>query len=111
MKNLAVDNGVPAGAIELEQRAANTHDNVVYTHDILQRHGWRTILLVSSPYHMRRATMTWRGSAPEITVVPTPSRKSLFYVRDRAGVSLSQMRGILQEYVAIAVYWLRGWIK
>jgi uncharacterized SAM-binding protein YcdF (DUF218 family) len=111
MKNLAVDNGVPAGAIELEQRAANTHDNVVYTHDILQRHGWRTILLVSSPYHMRRAMLTWHGSAPDITVVPTPSRQSLFYVRDHAGASLSQMRGILQEYVAIVVYWLRGWIK
>jgi uncharacterized SAM-binding protein YcdF (DUF218 family) len=110
MKNLAVDNGVPADAIELEQEAANTHDNVVFTQAILERHGWRTILLVSSPYHMRRATLTWRGSASDITVVPTPARQSLFYAHQR-GASLSQMRGILQEYVAIVVYWFRGWIR
>lgn len=109
MKNLAVDNGVPADAIELEQEAANTHDNVVFTHAILERHGWHSILLVSSPYHMRRAMLTWRASAPGTVVVPTPVEQGLFYTHDR-GASLSQIRGILQEYVAIAIYWMRGWI-
>ena len=110
--------GVNAGSLEkhlLEKYGEPNPEALVesaqYHADILQQHGWRTILLVSSPYHMRRAMLTWHGSAPDITVVPTPSRQSLFYVRDRAGASLSQMRGILQEYVAIAVYWLRGWIK
>ena len=83
---------------------------MVFTRAILASHGWHTILLVSSPYHMRRALLTWRGSAPDITVVPTPAPQSLFYAHDR-GASLTQMRGILQEYAAIVMYWLRGCIR
>ena len=109
MKELATANGVPADAIVLEQAAANTHENVLFTDRILRQHGWRKILLVSSPYHMRRALLTWRGSAPEVTVVPTPVQQSLFYLHER-GPSLDQIRGLLQEYAAIAAYWWRGWI-
>jgi uncharacterized SAM-binding protein YcdF (DUF218 family)/glycosyltransferase involved in cell wall biosynthesis len=109
MRDLAVANGVPADAIELEQRAANTHDNVLFTREILVRHGWRKILLVSSPYHMRRAMLTWRGSAPDIIVIPAPVPQSLFYLHER-GPNLDQVRGIMQEYLAIVAYWWRGWI-
>ena len=55
MRSLAVSNGVPADAITLETRAANTYENVAYSNEIAGRHGWKRILLVSSPYHMRRA--------------------------------------------------------
>ena len=109
MRALAIDNGVPASAIELETRAANTHENVVFSRRILDEHGWRRILLVSSPYHMRRAVLTWRKAAPEIAVVPTPPPQSQFYAHDR-GASLEQMRGIAQEYTAIVWYWMRGWV-
>lgn len=39
--------------------------------------GWRSVLLVSSPYHMRRAVWTMRRVAPEITVVPRPGESIL----------------------------------
>lgn len=109
MKAVAVDNGVPADAILLEEAATNTHDNVRLTKQILDQHGWDRILLVSSPYHMRRATMTWQKLAPGIVVVPTPVPQSQFYTHDR-GASLEQIRGILHEYLALADYWRRGWI-
>jgi uncharacterized SAM-binding protein YcdF (DUF218 family) len=109
MKDLAVVNGVPADAITLEQTAANTHDNVQFTAAIVRDHGWKKILLVSSPYHMRRALLTWRRAAPGVTVVPTPVERSLFYLHSR-GPTLDQIRGIAQEYAAIVVYWWRGWI-
>ena len=109
MRALAVDSGVPASAIELETRAANTYQNVVFSDRILGSHGWRRILLVSSPYHMRRALMTWRKLVPDVSVVPTPVPASQFYAHDR-GASLDQIRGIAQEYAAIVIYWWRGWI-
>ena len=93
----------------LEDRASNTHENVQFSDAILRKHGWRTILLVSSPYHMRRALMTWRASAPDVTVVPRPVLQSLFYAHER-GATLTQVDGILKEYAAIALYWYRGWI-
>ena len=109
MKELAVANGVPASAIILETKAANTYENVRYVLEILNRQGWRSVLLVSSPYHMRRAVWTMRQAAPEITVVPRPVSASQFYAHTW-GADAEQIRGILQEYAAIAAYWWRGWI-
>jgi uncharacterized SAM-binding protein YcdF (DUF218 family) len=109
MKELALASGVPANAIVLEQLAKNTRENVLFCDRILREHGWRKILLVSSPYHMRRAMLTWHRAAPDITVVPTPVKQSQFYLHER-GPTLQQIRGLLQEYAAIVVYWWRGWI-
>jgi len=107
MKAVAVDNGVPAEAILLEEHAANTFENVAFTNRILSDHGWRRVLLVSSPYHMRRAMMTWHRSAPDVTVTPTPVPQSEFYASSW-GASFDQIRGIVHEYAAIIAYWLRG---
>jgi uncharacterized SAM-binding protein YcdF (DUF218 family)/glycosyltransferase involved in cell wall biosynthesis len=107
MKSVAVDNGVPAEAILLEERAASTFENVAFTHRILADHGWRHVLLVSSPYHMRRAVMTWRHTAPDVAVTPTPVPQSEFYA-SAWGASFDQIRGILHEYAAILAYWWRG---
>jgi uncharacterized SAM-binding protein YcdF (DUF218 family) len=109
MRALAVDQGIPAGSIVLEVRATNTYQNVRFVDEILRDHKWRRILLVSSPYHMRRALMVWSKQAPDIQVVPTPASVSQFYDHTR-GATLEQVRGILQEYMAIFGYWRRGWL-
>jgi uncharacterized SAM-binding protein YcdF (DUF218 family) len=109
MRALAIDNGVPASAIHLETAAVNTYDNVRFSQRLMAEHGWQSALLVSSPYHMRRALLTWRKAAPDRPVVATPVPASQFYAHDR-GASLDQIRGIVQEYAAIVVYWFRGWI-
>ncbi|MBI2104123.1 MAG: YdcF family protein [Candidatus Omnitrophica bacterium] len=109
MKDLAVAHGIPSSAILLETQASNTHENVAFVAELLERNQWRSILLVSSPYHMRRALLSWRKTAPQIRVVPTPVPESRFYAH-RHGATVSQLRGILHEYLGILSYWLRGWI-
>lgn len=109
MKSLAIANGVPPDAIILELQARNTYENVARTQEILATYGWKRVLLVSSPYHMRRSMLTWKVVAPATEAIPTPVPASQFYQHD-GGPSLSQIRGILQEYAAIAIYWWRGWI-
>jgi uncharacterized SAM-binding protein YcdF (DUF218 family) len=109
MRPLAVQQGVPPSAILLEQRSITTYDNVVFTRDLLREHGWTSVLLVSSPYHMRRALLVWHHNAPGIQVVPAPPRRSQFYDHTR-GASLDQLRALIHEYGAIAAYWWRGWI-
>jgi uncharacterized SAM-binding protein YcdF (DUF218 family) len=109
MRSLAIANGVPESAILLELEAANTHQNVTFTNAILEKNSWHRILLVSSPYHMRRALLTWKKAAPQIEVVPEPVPRSQFYEHDR-GASFAQIRGLLQECVALAYYWWQAWI-
>jgi uncharacterized SAM-binding protein YcdF (DUF218 family)/glycosyltransferase involved in cell wall biosynthesis len=109
MRALAIDQGVPAGNIVLEQRATNTFENVTFVDEILKDHRWTSILLVSSPYHMRRALGVWHKIAPGIAVIPAPPEQSQFYDHGR-GASLEQVRGVAQEYLAMFAYWRRGWL-
>ncbi len=109
MRAQAIGQGVPASAIVLEERATNTYQNVTYVNEILRDRRWSTILLVSSPYHMRRATLAWRKAAPGVTVVQTPPPRSQYYDHVR-GASFEQVGGILHEYVAILAYWRKGWL-
>jgi uncharacterized SAM-binding protein YcdF (DUF218 family)/glycosyltransferase involved in cell wall biosynthesis len=109
MRALAIDQGIPPSQIVLEEHATNTYENVKFVDAILRDHRWQRVLLVSSPYHMRRALMVWRKVAPDVTVIATPPERTQFY--DHAyGATLEQVRGILQEYVAIGAYWRRGWL-
>ena len=109
MKDLAVAQGVPASDIILETRATNTHENVVSVADILEQHGWHSIFLVSSPYHMRRALGSWRKTAPGIRVVPAPVSDSHFFAHT-SGASVEQIRGVLHEYLGLLYYRWKGWI-
>jgi uncharacterized SAM-binding protein YcdF (DUF218 family)/glycosyltransferase involved in cell wall biosynthesis len=109
MRAVAVDNGIPSGSILLEQKAANTHENVMFVKNILDDQHFARVLLVSSPYHMRRALLTWHKVAPEIEVIPSPSSQSQFYEHSR-GASFEQIRGIAWEYLATIAYWRRGWL-
>ena len=109
MRDLAISQGVPASAIVLETKAANTFQNVANVKGILDDQGWTQILLVSSPYHMRRALLTWHKTAPGVSVVAVPVPASQFYAHERAA-SLDQILGIAHEYAAIVAYWFRGWI-
>ena len=109
MRALAISLGVPENAILLENAASSTYENVKLVKAILHEQGWQTILLVSSPYHMRRAMLTWKQVAPEVEVISIPVQQSRFYSHD-SGATVEQMRGILHEYAAIVVYWWKGWI-
>jgi uncharacterized SAM-binding protein YcdF (DUF218 family)/glycosyltransferase involved in cell wall biosynthesis len=107
MRFLAVSSGVPADAILLETQSNNTARSAASVSHILRERGWRSMLLVSSPYHMRRASLTFRRSAPELEIVHAPVPQSRFYHRI-TGPSAGQVRGILHEYAGIAYYWLDG---
>lgn len=64
-------------------------------------------MLVIFPYHMRRASLTFRKVAPEIRVTYKPVPESAFYEHAR-GPRLNQVRGILHEYLGILYYWWTG---
>jgi uncharacterized SAM-binding protein YcdF (DUF218 family)/glycosyltransferase involved in cell wall biosynthesis len=109
MRSVALQQGVPPAAIVLEQRSTDTYQNVRFVDQILRDHGWSSVLLVSSPYHMRRALLVWHKVAPEVRVIPMPPLKSQFYDHSR-GASLEQIRAIAHEYLALIGYRFRGWL-
>lgn len=108
MAAIAQREGIPASAIVLESQGTNTYENVRNVKPILEKEGAKKVLLVSAPYHMRRALLVWKKAAPDIEVVPASS-ESYFYEHSW-GANFRQIRGIALEYAAILVYWLRGWL-
>jgi len=54
MKERAVKLGVPADKIFTETRATDTITNSRYSVEIMKQHGWKSVILVSNPYHVHR---------------------------------------------------------
>ena len=109
MKALAVSMGVPASAITLENKSGYTYEFVRNTGEIMDRNGWKSALLVSSPYHMSRASLVYKKSGSGLKITCTPIPDSMFY-RHRIGASARQVNGIIHEYASIVYYWWKGYI-
>jgi uncharacterized SAM-binding protein YcdF (DUF218 family) len=51
----AVNNGISASDILIEQRSHTTYENLVYAKQLADVHGLKKVLIVSDPMHMKRA--------------------------------------------------------
>lgn len=61
MRNQALGSGIPADHIYIDEISQNTYENAVHTKEILNKLGVKKIILVTSPYHQRRANQTFRA--------------------------------------------------
>ena len=57
MKRVAVAAGVPANAIVVEGTSATTEENAQHVAELMKSAGLRSAILVTSPYHQRRAAI------------------------------------------------------
>jgi uncharacterized SAM-binding protein YcdF (DUF218 family) len=63
----------PADKVILEKSSRNTLENSIFGRDLLMRSGVRSILLITSRYHLKRASILFRNSLPaNITIIPYP---------------------------------------
>lgn len=68
MQKQAIAAGVPSSAIVIETRSENTSENAAETTDILESKGINSVILVTSAYHQRRASLEFSRRAPDIEV-------------------------------------------
>lgn len=57
MKQLAVEQGVPADAVVEERQAQDTIQNIWFSKQIMDSQGWRSAEVVSSPSHLPRTAL------------------------------------------------------
>jgi uncharacterized SAM-binding protein YcdF (DUF218 family) len=76
MRAMAVQRGVPESAILDEPQGEDTWGNAIFTRQVLEAHGLQSAILVTSPYHSRRAKLTfdtvYAGSGIELMVHAAP---------------------------------------
>lgn len=60
MKKYALDKNISASNIYLDEESTSTYENALNSKDIIEKNNWDKIILVTSPYHQRRAYMNFR---------------------------------------------------
>lgn len=103
-RQILIQAGVPAAAIEVEPKSATTRENAEFTVRRLRAEQVRSAIVVTSWYHARRALMTFEHFAPELKFYSRPS----YYGFDqtewpRTGVG----RHMWWEFLKLPGYWLR----
>ncbi|MDH3688844.1 MAG: YdcF family protein [Gammaproteobacteria bacterium] len=108
--------GVQKSAILLESASRNTYENALETKKLIETHGLNKVLLVTSALHMPRALATFRSAGIDAIASPTDFRVTQY---ERPLIlkwlpttgSLSATTSALKEFLGIAVYRWRGWVK
>lgn len=75
MRKIALREGVPDTAIFLEEDSTNTLENATLGKAVLDSFGAKSVILVTSPYHQRRAYETFKKvyEGELITIINSPS--------------------------------------
>ena len=68
MKRQAEAAGVPTYAILVDEDAANTRQNAENTQSIIEERGFSDVILVTSGYHQRRASLEFNKIADSVTI-------------------------------------------
>ncbi len=68
MKLLAVEAGVPQSVIFIDEEALNTQQNAENSQSILEENNFNDVILVTSGYHQRRASLEFNRSADSMTI-------------------------------------------
>jgi uncharacterized SAM-binding protein YcdF (DUF218 family) len=101
--------GVPAARIRYENRSRNTRDSVVDVEPILRDEGVKTVILVTSPFHQRRAYLAARRALPGIRIVNRPIHVEP-WPPARWWADGRTRKIVLSEYAKLAYYGVRGWL-
>jgi len=57
----------------LEKSSRNTIENSIFGRDVIVRSGVKSVILITSRYHLKRASILFRNSLPpNITIIPHP---------------------------------------
>lgn len=114
MKDILEVMGVPAERMLLESNSRNTHDNAVYSAQLLRASGMDRILLVTSAYHMRRSLALFEAQGLDVVPAPTDYQQ-LVTPQLLPGwlptvSNLYQSTDALHEIVGYWVYRWQGWL-
>lgn len=97
--------GVPRSALRFELQARNSYTEAVQLRDLMRKEGWRTLIVVSDPPHMRRLAWMYgdvfEGSGLEVVLVasrPDWWRPGDWWRVERSG------QFVLQEMIKLGYY-------
>ncbi|HUW65844.1 MAG TPA: YdcF family protein [Spirochaetia bacterium] len=117
-KTQAMAEGVPAQAIILDPQAQNTYQNATYSKALMEHYGLKSAIVVSSDYHMRRASLifahVFKGTGTVFTYVSVkdPGFHPVRWWTSRQTILQMcwQYWGIVVFYLGLGPYITSAWI-
>ncbi|EDP74763.1 YdcF family protein [Hydrogenivirga sp. 128-5-R1-1] len=107
MKELLLEFGVEEKDIYADLRSRDTYENAKYVRNICEKIGCRSITLVTSAFHMRRALMVFKKTGLEVQPYPTDlkfeGRYNLYSAFPKYSVFYDSSIAI-REYVGLLFY-------
>lgn len=99
--------GLPAGAAVIaDDEVASTYDEAIAARALVAERGWQRLIVVTDPFHTRRAAATFRALIPGVTVIPSATPDGEYdpqhWWRSEEGVM-----AVISEMVKLAFYWVR----
>ena len=74
-RDYALQSGVPADDILIEEKSHTTYENIVYAKQLADTNGIKKVLIVSDPLHMKRAMAMASDVGLTADPSPTPSTR------------------------------------
>src|SRR5215216_7274811 len=74
-RQYALESGVPASDILIEEKSHNTYENILNAKQLADTHGIKRVLIVSDPLHMKRAMAMATDVGLTADPSPTPSTR------------------------------------
>ena len=106
------DVGISPERIVLEDKSRNTHENALFTHDLVKPKAGERWLLVTSAYHMPRSVGIFRKAGFDVTAYPVDFRTrdagDAARVFDSIPDGLKRVDLASREYAGLLAYWLTG---
>ena len=105
----AVSMGVPESVFILEERPTSTYEDALYVKEDMLDKGFKSAIIVSSPYHMRRARMIFRKifeDMEDISLQFSPAGDSDFQAQ-RWWTREGDLIDVVNEYCKLVLYFFK----
>ena len=110
MKNNLIQSSSVECCVDLDSVAKNTAGNAVETKKWMDTKGYKSLILVTSNYHMPRSMLEFRREMPGIKLFPYPVNLGAL---DNAGwwKNPETLRFMISEYLQFVGSWSRDYIS
>jgi len=107
---MLIAGGIPKESIEIDAASKNSWEEAAATLKRVQERGWKRIMVVSDPPHMRRLKWVWlktfKGSGVDVVLVAgTP----WWWNAERWWTSEPSAKFVVNEYIKLGYYFLKYW--
>jgi len=124
MRRILKKLSVPDSAMVLQTRSQNTHEDAVFSAELLKEKGISKIILVTSAMHMPRSVALFKKQGIEVIPSPTdftitedgwnrmfsPNLETLLTNLLPNSSAIGLTTNVLKEYIGMVTYGIQGWL-